>query len=138
MGKTGIRWTCVVSMLVSFIPTFAGAGPLDIPDDYREHANRIEFLTHVAHRCDIRLSIYGKQALTDDTCTTFLAGVPTVTDVTHARWKAVERAIYASSNQLAKHRWQAFHETLLENLAICNKVLQHITFVRTSGLAAKR
>ena len=47
-----------------------------LPDDYREHANLAEFLAHVARRCDSQLATFGKIALTDKACDTFIVNVP--------------------------------------------------------------
>jgi hypothetical protein len=132
--KTLIVCTCVFNVVLNLIPEFTWAGSLDIPDDYREHANNVEFLTYLARRCNTRLSILGKDALADgEPCRTFMtqSSVIVPTPAQLERWKTFVRTLTQSSDELAKHRWRLLSSTVSENLATCGKVLDHIKFVRT-------
>ena len=132
--KRFIVFTCAFSVVLSL--TVAWAGPLDIPDDYREHANTVEFLTHMGHRCDTRLSIYGEKALADgELCRAFLTQVRKAMQVekaTQERWTTFIRAVGQSNNQFAKQQLRTFLLTYNEHLHIIDKVVAHIRFLQTS------
>jgi hypothetical protein len=119
--------------LLCLVHTTSDAGALDVPEDYKEHANQVEFLSHLASRCDTHLSISGKSALTHASCTDFLAkirSVMTVDKITYQRWVKVGEQVDKSKNQEIHLQWDTFHARLMRDMALVSKTQDHIKFVR--------
>ena len=109
------------------------AASLDVPDDLKTHAYRVEFLANMARRCDLRLSIFGKDGLSDPICRDFIAKVTPVITVdpkTTERWETISGQVDRSTNGGVHMQWNAFYTQLLRDLKTIGKTQDHILFLR--------
>lgn len=129
------RWFLFLSFGVLCLsqPALAGAAVLDIPKDYKVHAQQVEFLSHLARKCDIYLRVFGKSGLIEPPCKDFLTKLSGALSVDPARtkqWVHMAAQVDRSSNRHIQERWDTFQAELNANLDIIVKVMDHIKFLR--------
>jgi hypothetical protein len=118
--------------LLCLVHATGEAESLNIPDDLKSSVNQLEFISHVARRCDFDLRVYGFEGALKSDCTDFRTQLPAIMDTWSEgldRWIILERTVKSSTDRERQLEWSSSALHAERSLDLIAKTTAHLKFI---------